>query len=225
MSLFDGKDIAATILDAPEDLTSSAQGTSYLVWVVRWHRDTWALGERFEVLLQSDEPLVEANARMAKLAGIRDPLNARTMRVIPYTTLKTADLGTKPMAAGLGQAGWQNFGAQYNDATVKNAQLNLLELSSDLLIIQDISETIKVLTDEEQSCINRSNNQSFVPVHTPLNSMSSQSSYKPTTYQQPKETGIRIKTRQDRALEREVTLLFFFFFSLSNRAVVFNDCV
>lgn len=205
-SLFDGKDIAATILDKPEDL-SCEKGTNSLVWVVRWHRDTWKLGERFEVLLHHDELLVEANARLAKLAGIKDPLNARILRVIPYTTLKVADLEKKTMALGLGQAGWQNFGVQSPDCTVRNAQLNLLELSSDLLVIQDCSETIKVLTNEEQTSIDKSNNKQFVPLHYPsLNISSSSSSYKPTssTYVKPKETGIRIKTRQDRALEREV---------------------
>jgi hypothetical protein len=204
VSLFDGKEIAATVLTEPEDLTHSEEGTSYLVWMVRWYRSTWTLGERFEVLLQSDEPLREANERLARLAGIKDPLNARILRVIPYTTLKIAELETKPMALGLGQAGWQNFGAQPEEYTVRNAQLNLLELSSDMLIIQDCSEPMRVLTEDEKNSVMKGNNKPFVPVHTPIYTVSSAAAKSVvSTYKKPKETGVRIKTRQDRALERE----------------------
>jgi len=252
-SLFDGKEIAVTLLDEPEDLliastslpvtisnddknddnggdtvgavgdsngsTSSNSVSHYphhqssaLVWVVRWYRDTYTLGEKFECLIKFNDLLSHTNERLAKLTDIKTSLsNVRILRVVPYTTLKLSDLQKKTHAMTLGQAGWQNFyhySNEHKEALTKEAQLNLLELSSDLLIVQDISEPIKQFASPPPS----SSTSTYASVLSSSSASSSSSSSsgsnsssinKKSPYVKPKETGIRIKTRQDRAAEKE----------------------
>lgn len=206
-TVFEGKELAVSILPSPEALEPG----SAVVWCVRWRRKEWALSERFEVLVRPDEPLHELNRRLAALCGIANPEDVRVLRVLPYTTLKLADLDSRPWAAAVEETGWKKLGGEATKGCkVSAASFNFLEASSDLLVVQDTSEPLRPLTPADRRSLTGSTSTSASSAFT-SSSLSwasksmgpSSACLPPRPFVKPKEMGIMIKTRQDREREAE----------------------
>ena len=109
---------------------------------------------------------------------------------------KVVELGDKPeLVASFGAAGWHDL-TSYSATPCKDGPLKLeLELSSDLLVVHDASEPLRPLTAEDRR---------------PKASLGAAAEYGGShgraavkfASSAPKETGVRIKTRQDREQEQ-----------------------
>jgi len=72
------------------------------------------------------------------------------------------------------------------------------ELSSDIIVLADFSEPLKELTPAEKQSVVSAKPGGFKIDIPSTSSVSSSTPSKTSTYVKPKETGVKIKTRQER---------------------------
>lgn len=151
--LFDNKVLAVQLLDAEEDLSTTSDGGGgssaqseelgdALISVQRWHRSTWSLGERFEVMLRGSMSVRDVARALSALTGV--PTGSMLAMVVPRDTeVLLSDLVQKSPA--------RNYGRGWFDPTQERKLLRFMthELrvgDSDLLLLQDHSEPLKELS-------------------------------------------------------------------------------
>jgi len=190
---------------------TSTSGPGVVVWVCRWQKASFTVSTPFEFFARTNETLGQLNGRLARATGIDQPVNCRVFRVPLYGPLpKLHELKGKPLPRALTQVGWQDLTGQSvgeplrAKKLMRDGALNLQELSSDLLVVQDVSEPLRDLTEAEKSSIELAKSSSSLGggYGYPSSNMNVGRAIRtgtyppvPSTYVKPKETGVLIKKR------------------------------
>jgi len=146
--LYDNKVILFQILDEPEELPSYESGDT-TVFVQKWIRSTWSLGEKYEVLLRGSMSVADIAQGLSIMMDV--PINSiRTMVVPRDTEFPLYELNQKSPPT--------NFGRSWFDPTKEKRLLRVVShdlrvRDGDLLLIQDENETLKELSKADLKSI------------------------------------------------------------------------
>eukprot|EP01041_Mallomonas_annulata_P003615 gene3615-7195_t len=215
MPLYDGRSMVAQILPEPEDLPES-YGGDLVLQVQRWHRKSWKLSIIREIFLYGNIRMKEISYQLAVLYNI-NPKNIRILFLTTYSDVFLCNLNNEFPCAG----------RQWIDYTRDNRVLNQMQLNlidGDTIIVQDITEHLKILNSIELNSIeisqntrtngnynthNHNNNNTFSkwslntpPRNNPYNYNNS-NQYSSNNNPYNNNQGIKIKTLKDRQKEQE----------------------
>lgn len=146
--LYDNKVILFQILDEPEELPSYESGDT-TVFVQKWIRSTWSLGEKYEVLLRGSMSVADIAQGLSIMMDVS--INSiRTMVVPRDTEFPLYELNQKSPPT--------NFGRSWFDPTKEKRLLRVVShdlrvRDGDLLLIQDENETLKELSKADLKSI------------------------------------------------------------------------
>ena len=146
--LFDNKTLAFEVLDQEETLPEPEHG-SVVVQVQRWHRSTWSLGERTEVLLNGSMSIRHIACGLAQLTNI--PVQSLRVMVLP----KDAELMLSDLSL---DAPPQNYGRAWFDPAKETRALRVVShemrvVDGDVLLLQDSAEPLMELSAADRKSI------------------------------------------------------------------------
>lgn len=146
--LYDNKFILFQILDEPEELPNYESGDT-VVFVQKWIRSTWSLGEKYEVLLRGSMSVADIAQGLSIMMDVS--INSiRTMVVPRDTEFPLYELNQKSPPT--------NYGRSWFDPTKEKRLLRVVShdlrvRDGDLLLIQDENETLKELSKADLKSI------------------------------------------------------------------------
>jgi len=146
--LYDHKTLAFQILPEAEELPEFQPG-DVVIHVQRWHRATWTLGERLEVLLRGGLSVRDIARGLSALMQI--PLEHLLAMVVPKET--------EILLSELAQtAPKQNYGRAWFDPAKERRLLRVMThdmrvQDGDVLLLQDKSEPLRELTPADLKSI------------------------------------------------------------------------
>eukprot|EP01034_Spumella_vulgaris_P025384 gene25385-31841_t len=214
--LFDQKSLAVQLLDAEEDLTVIGDDSDLgdaLIYIQRWRRSTWSMGERFEVLLRGGMTVRDVARALGRLTNIH--VDSMLALVIPRDSeLYLSELQMKSPTRNYGR-GWFCPGKERKPLKFMSHELKVQD--GDLLVLQDITEPLMELSPADLRSVaiveaagdpySGSNIDYSYPVpfgpqpsYLPNFSMSVGSG---TGAKSGASTGVKIKTHQERLRESE----------------------
>lgn len=139
--LYDNKAISIQILDEEEDLPNDDVG-SVCVTVQRWLRQTWTLGERFEIYLPGSMSIRDIARTLGSMTDI--PVDNMKAMVVPRDTeFLLCDLPQKSPPRNYGRS-WFEPGNEKGMLRYMSHSMRLQD--GDLLLVQDSSEPLRELT-------------------------------------------------------------------------------
>ena len=194
--LTNDKKVQIQLLDYEEKLPVKKSG-DVVVFVQRWHRDTWSLGPRYEVYVPGAMRFSHIATKLAELLQIEDPEHTKALFVDKTNcTIELSKLkDDSPTSSYVAQRKW--FEPFEMQITLKASKLYLLS-EGDLILVQDTSEPLRELTEAE--------NESVRKKAAAKKSYGSSYNYGYSTgyssYTRP-SGGVKIKTQIDRAKESE----------------------
>eukprot|EP00617_Octactis_speculum_P018292 CAMPEP_0185772410 /NCGR_PEP_ID=MMETSP1174-20130828/68872_1 /TAXON_ID=35687 /ORGANISM="Dictyocha speculum, Strain CCMP1381" /LENGTH=809 /DNA_ID=CAMNT_0028458671 /DNA_START=1 /DNA_END=2430 /DNA_ORIENTATION=- len=196
-SIYDNRDLAVEILKDPEDLNVTNPGRGYVVALRRWHRTSWNLSKNFDFFLGEHEKNVDVCRRLAKMTGIAEE-KLRVLKVVAYSNITVHELSEERV----NHQSWVDLLAEPESLTTNKYHF----MDGDLVVVQDSSEPLRNLSEEEKRSIKKASNRQTNNYysHTYYNNSASSMSHTSTSRSasgcstKPKEAGIKIKTKQDR---------------------------
>lgn len=219
LALSDHKALIIQILDQEESIGSVMESGDSVIYFQRWHRSTWSMGERMEILLRGSMTVRDVARSLAVLTDV--PLDSMLVMVMPREIeVYLSDLVEKSTV--------YNYGRSWFDPTKETKLLKYMShefrvQDSNLLLIQDRSEPLMQLSPADLKSIDLVRNASsatmaddwpsaYATVYNSTNigsypsSGASSYSYQQTAYsgtgaRVANTGGIRIKTRLDRMKE------------------------
>jgi len=204
VSVYAGRELAVEILDR-EELFAPLRPGEVAVFVQRWHRSTWSLGQAFEVILSGDMPVQEISRRLAYATNV-SPESLRVLLLQPYNEVKLSDLNNLS----------PNNPRSWIDPTRETRELSKMQWYMrdwDTILVQDASEPLKELSEGELATVAEAKaNASSYGLDYHGNIWNNSAEYKypivntgvvSVDRKAPRaEQGIYIKTHQDREKER-----------------------
>ena len=203
--LTDNKGIAVQILDEPEILPIEEVG-DVLVAVQKFHRTSWSLSERIEVLFPGSMSIQDISKGLCMLFDV--PMDSLEVLVVPReTTLYMCELSQKSPAG--------NYGRSWFDPTKETRLMRYMThdmrlIEGDLLLLQNVNEPLGELTEADklsvnivQAALNNKNTYSWNDSTLPTWSDTGTIKYPKTGGSSGGGGGgIRIKTHKDRLKEQ-----------------------
>lgn len=146
--LYDHKILAFQVLER-EELLPEAEMGSVVVMVQRWHRSTWTLGDRIEVLLRGSMSIRNIARGLANLTDI-SPESILAMVLPKETEFLLSDINLKSPP--------QNYGRAWFDPSMESRMLRVLShemrvQDGDVLLLQDTSEPLLELSAADRKSI------------------------------------------------------------------------
>ena len=146
--LCDSKMIGIQILPEEEQLPENDHG-DVIVLLQRWHRSTWSLGERYEVLLPGSYAVREVARGLAAFYSI--PTEHLRVLVVPKeNTFYLSELAHKAPSRNYGRA-W--FDPTHEMKLMRYMSHDLRVQDGDLIIVQDESEPLMTLSPADLKSI------------------------------------------------------------------------
>lgn len=147
VSLVEGRELAVQILSSPDAydiplVRNPVQGDCVL-FVQRWHRSTWTLGDRMEVYIPGSWPVNVIVGCLAELVNIRDKDNMKVLIVQPHYHISIALLAENAPSEGRRWANVSNEASRLYD-------MQWYLSNGDLLLLQDSTEPLRALTEKER---------------------------------------------------------------------------
>jgi hypothetical protein len=167
--LYDSKVLAFQVLEHEERLPELEMGSAVAL-VQRWNRAEWRLEERFEVLLRGNSSIRDIARGLSLLTDI--PLDSMQAIVVPKDTeFLLSDLHLKSPPRNYGRA-W--FDPSKEQRLLRSMSHEMRLTDGDVLLLQDTSEPLKVLSAEDHKSIEivrvASNGSGFVDFWAASNS-------------------------------------------------------
>jgi hypothetical protein len=142
--LCDHKAFCFELLEDDEILPEIDQGDA-VVQVQKWHRSSWSLSEKIDILFLGKKAVREIAAGLAQIFQI--PYSSIRVLVVPRdTSIFFSDLPSRQPA--------KNYGRSWFDPTIEAKLMRYMShdmrlAEGDLLLLQDISEQIMELTEAD----------------------------------------------------------------------------
>lgn len=130
-----------TVYDIPS-VPNPVQGDCIL-FVQRWHRTTWTLGEKMEVYIPGTWPVHVIAGCLAELVGIEDFKNMKVLIIQPHNHISISALAENIPSDG---RRWTNVSSEKS----RMYDMQWYLTNGDLLLLQDSSEPLKQLTEKER---------------------------------------------------------------------------
>lgn len=141
--LNDHKAFCIEILAEPETLPEDDYG-DVIVQVQKWHRQSWSLSEKIDVILPGGKPVRDIASGLGKLFQI--PFAHLRILVIPRdTSLMLSDLMLPTPAYS---RSW--FDPRQERRLLRQMLSDMRLIEGDLLLLQDVSEPLMELTDADK---------------------------------------------------------------------------
>jgi hypothetical protein len=154
LTLFNDKVLVVQVLTTPDRPLPPMEAGDVVVLVQRWHRTSWALGTRLEVLLRGSRTVRSVVGGIATLLGISNVSCLRVLKLnklgadVYLSQLKDAE----PTSSSYNYVSWVDPCATNSDKELKSAREFSLA-DGDLLIVQDTSEPLRELSQEESRSV------------------------------------------------------------------------
>jgi len=146
--LYDHKVLAFQVLEREEMLPELENG-SVVVLAQRWHRSTWSLGERVEVLLRGSMSIRNIARGLANLMDI--PLDSLQAMVLPKEAeFMLSDIHLKSPPQNYGRA-WFDPSKEHRVLRVMSHEMRVQD--GDVLLLQDTAEPLKLLSAADRKSV------------------------------------------------------------------------
>lgn len=145
----DHKGLIVQILDHEENIGSPMESGDSVIFFQRWHRSTWSMGERMEILLRGNMTVRDVARSLALLTDI--PIESMLVMVMPRDIeVYLSDLVNKSTT--------YNYGRSWFDPTKETKLLRYMShefrvQDSNLLLLQDHFEPLKQLSPADLKSI------------------------------------------------------------------------
>lgn len=206
ISITDNKKLTIQLLPEDEYLPEEEQGDA-VVMVQRWHRTSWTLSERVEVLFPGNASVSDISKALCLTFDI--PVHSLRVLVVPRET-------SFYMYELCQESPPRNYGRYWFDP-MKHTKLmrfmthDMRVNDGDLIILQNIEEPLKELSRSDKKSMEiveatLSNNYGWSSLESAAATMPTwyTESSGPVQYQRPQASnGIKIKTQKDRAKTSE----------------------
>jgi len=117
-----------------------------LLTIQKWERVSWSLGDKQDVLVSNEMKLSDIFIQIARYFGINEK-NMLVLVLKPYTSQPLSDLNDDSVSKRGGARGWMTY---LDNHSTLSETMNHLKLSDgDLILVQDSSEALKVLTPQD----------------------------------------------------------------------------
>ena len=132
---------APTVYDIP-NVPNPVQGDCIL-FIQRWHRTTWTLGDKKEVYIPGTWPVHVIAGCLAELVGIKDFKNMKVLIIQPHNHISISALAENIPSDG---RRWANVSSEKS----RMYDMQWYLTNGDLLLLQDSSEPLRQLTERER---------------------------------------------------------------------------